>query len=74
MRMNANRECLNPGCKRDIYARGLCVACYGIACRLVREHKTKWETLEKAGHALKSSKSGRHNSQRTVWLMTGKTK
>lgn len=45
-------NCINPKHKhRATYARGLCVSCYRLAWRLVKEGLTTWLKLENAGKA-----------------------
>jgi len=48
--------CLREGCKRPAFSRGLCNPDYVTAARLVREGKTTWDALEKAGKSLPSKR------------------
>lgn len=45
------------GCKKLIFRRGLCQACYGPICRAIREGKTTWEKEEKAGRVIAAVKA-----------------
>ena len=57
--------CLNPECKIEARVRGLCDSCYNAAGRLVREEKTSWEKLEKAGKV----RPHKTKTKRTEWLL-----
>jgi hypothetical protein len=60
-------ECLNEACHNPPNARGLCRSCYNTASRLVREKKTTWAKLEKAGKALPLSQ--KKAGVTTAWLL-----
>ncbi len=45
-------KCLRTDCERPSASRGLCLSCYHSAQRLVKEGRTTWDTLEKAGKVL----------------------
>lgn len=43
--------CIVPKCNKAVKVRGLCMACYCIARRLVANGETTWTKLEKRGFA-----------------------
>lgn len=45
-------QCIQQGCGHPQVHRGLCLACYRAASRLVRLERTTWAELEAAGEAL----------------------
>lgn len=59
-------ECLNPECDGLASTRGLCLGCYQVARRLVKENKTTWATLVAAGRCRASTKPGGNTS---AWLL-----
>lgn len=67
-RMNVKNEaCLKPGCKRKVKSRGLCLACYKAAAKLIKAGGTTWEKLEKAGRSAILQRKSTVN-----WLLHGK--
>lgn len=46
------RTCLRPECGRQVYSRGLCRTCYGVALFLVKRGQTNWALLESEGKSL----------------------
>ncbi len=52
-------KCLREGCGRPAICRGLCASCYTTALRMVKNGKTTWEALEKAGKCVPSTGRGR---------------
>lgn len=61
-------KCLKPDCKKPASYRGLCNADYCIASRLVRDDKTTWDDLVKAGKALPVST--KRTSRNQQWFTT----
>ena len=57
--MKKRAKCIATGCEGETgfsgAARGLCVAHYRAACRLVRGGRTTWVRLEKAGKTRSST-------------------
>lgn len=51
--MTDTKTCMTDGCDNTRYGRGLCVACYTAARRMVSEEKTTWEELIKLGLSAK---------------------
>ena len=67
----ADRKCLNPHCGRMCtYSRGLCAACYDIARVHVKEKRTTWEAMERAGKCLPAKNSNQMGPRR-AWFLTG---
>jgi hypothetical protein len=60
-------QCLHPLCDREAYTRGLCSREYNAANELVRQKKTTWRELEKAGKCLPSRKQ-KYEDQRKWFL------
>lgn len=50
--LNIRNRCLNPRCKRQARARGLCSTCYSAALRNVYKGNFTWAQLEEIGKAL----------------------
>ncbi len=63
-------KCLMDNCSKDAAHRGLCMADYTIALRLVKANKTTWNALEAAGRADKVKTS----SKQAWFLASGTTK
>lgn len=62
-------KCLNIECVALAQNRGVCLACYLCATRLVRQNKTTWEKLEAAGKVIK-----KENRDRVKWFLNEETK
>lgn len=65
MRSNKDQQCMMPGCNGIASCRGLCMKCYSMANRLVKQKRTTWTKLEKNGKILpKHSQNAKVN-----WLL-----
>ena len=59
-----------PGCIDVIRARGLCHTHYGTALRLVKESRTTWVDLERAGKSeSRDARPRRCQGKVTKWFM-----
>ncbi len=67
--MNNKRKCLTPECTNFASVRGLCLSCYPIAARLVKEGKTTWLKLEKTKKCF-PSKTNNIRSNKTNWFLS----
>ena len=47
--MHTKPDCMRPGCTRTAVARGLCKADHIRACKLVRDGRTTWASMESRG-------------------------
>lgn len=56
MRPKQKKKCLRPDCKSKMSCRGLCRVDYNLAYQLVRQGKTTWEKLEKAGKSIRGER------------------
>lgn len=52
MRTNREQTCMMPGCAEKATCRGLCMKCYAMAHKLVKQNRTTWKQLEKNGKVL----------------------
>lgn len=53
-------ECLYPECNKQIQCRGLCLAHYMFASRLVRNKTVTWQQLIDSNKALKAQTRIKH--------------
>jgi len=63
-----HKPCMTPDCGRANYARGLCYLCYNTARRLIKEGRTTWDAVVKAGKALPAHSTG-PSSKRVDWFL-----
>lgn len=69
---NLSNMCLRPGCGGAMHCRGLCRSDYQIACQLVKQSKTTWGNLIKAGKVTPSHHRGPTNIVREWFLEEAK--
>jgi len=63
-------KCLNPACARASKTRGLCITCYGVARKAVKDGLTSWDVLIAKGRATaKGGRNGTLRSKAREWLM-----
>lgn len=61
--------CLRPGCGRVAVTRGLCMADYNVARRLVEKRQVTWAVLEAAGRCGRSRGRARAVTGAQAWFL-----
>lgn len=62
--------CLNTRCRcSKLVSRGLCANCYATASKLVRDGRTTWRKLERAGKVLPVGHFSNHGFRKTNWFL-----